>query len=248
MNNKFEILSFDTLTSTNSFAEELIKKGIAKHYQVIKTDFQTQGRGLKGNSWYGTSSLNLMISLIFQPECIAPINQFELNKVIALATAKTCEELLQPKKVYIKWPNDIYVDNKKVSGILIEHIIAENKLKWTIAGIGINVLEKSFDKHLPNPTSLTLLNPDITDVNQCFDKLLKNIDYFYLKLLQENRKEIHNDYLSFLLFFDMMRPYRYKDQSINAKITGIDDIGFLCLTTDSGNKIVCDLKDIVYLF
>ena len=126
--------------STNTLARSLANE--SREDILITTDFQTAGRGQRGNSWESEQGKNLLFSLIIHPQDIPASQQFILCQHISLAL---CEVLRNyTNNISIKWPNDIYWDNKKIAGILIEHDIEGGYLARTIIGIGLNVNQTNF--------------------------------------------------------------------------------------------------------
>lgn len=245
-NHPFHIIHLDETDSTNRYAQQLIGQDEVAPFTVFTTKNQTAGRGQANNVWVSEKGKNILCSIIFSPTFLPPIKQFELSKVMALAVADLCQSLLPEKKIFIKWPNDIYVEEKKIAGMLIEHIISGVTWKWTIAGIGLNVLQTSFPPHLPNPTSLFLENSGQYKPDDCLDKLLEKITFYYSLLYQKKYKELHDLYLSKMLFLGEERLYIYQEKEIKATITGISNVGWLELITSGQKKISCDLKEIKY--
>ena len=120
---------------------------------ALRTDFQSDGRGMGSNTWFSDPGKNLLVSFYFEFPLPAA-RQFLFNQYFALATLEFIRRRIP--QALIKWPNDIYVDGKKIAGILIEHVLRGDKLQYTIAGIGINVNQEHFPEDIPHPTSLLL--------------------------------------------------------------------------------------------
>lgn len=115
---------------------------------------QSRGRGQRGNSWSSSAGANLTFSVVLCPGFLETAQQFYLSKAVSLAVCDTVESFgVRPQ---VKWPNDIYIDGRKVAGILIENDLAGNFLSRSVVGIGINVNQTEFDPALPNPTSLAV--------------------------------------------------------------------------------------------
>ena len=148
--------------------------------------------------------------------------------------------------VAIKWPNDIYIGNKKVAGILIENSVSGNDLQHSIIGIGINVNQEIFSAQLPNPTSLKLITGKEFDLKECLEQLCSSIEKRYLQL-RNSSKKIDSDYLKNLCRFEEWANYNYKGEKVKAKITGVSKIGKLILETEKGGRLECDFKEIISL-
>lgn len=132
-----EIHHLSVVDSTNNYAAKLISEGKIQNGSVIMADFQTNGRGQRGNTWQSVSSENLMFSLVFQPGGITPDQQIRLSWYTAFIWIKCLQRFSIDAK--IKWPNDIYVGTDKLGGMLIEQQIQGSTIAWSIIGCGINV-------------------------------------------------------------------------------------------------------------
>lgn len=144
----------DETPSTNSLlAAECSTLG---HGAVIAARRQTAGRGQRGNTWESAPGANLTFSLLLRPKVIEAATQFELSMIVALGV---CDALASASglEFCVKWPNDIYVGDRKVCGILIENSLEGRRIGRSIAGIGINVNQREFVSDAPNPASLRQL-------------------------------------------------------------------------------------------
>lgn len=121
----------------------------------IAADFQTAGKGQRGNRWEAAYGKNLLFSIVLYPGFLEARRQFILSQLVALAVKEELEQWASP--VSIKWPNDIYVGHRKICGILIEHDLDGACLRRTIAGVGININQQAFAGDAPNPVSLRQL-------------------------------------------------------------------------------------------
>jgi len=146
---------FAVVDSTNACAAKLLSQIRLKPGTIVLTDHQTAGRGQIGRDWHSAPGLNLCLSCVLYPE-IHPRQQFQISMAVALAVRETVAAICGESAVYIKWPNDVYVGDLKIAGILIQNAIQGNGITSSIAGIGINVNEVDFPGHLPNPTSLRM--------------------------------------------------------------------------------------------
>lgn len=132
-----EIHHLSVVDSTNNYAAKLISEGKMQNGSVIMADFQTNGRGQRGNSWQSVSQDNLLFSLAFQPLAISADEQIRINWYTALIWMKCLKRFSIDAQ--IKWPNDIFVGNKKLGGILIEQQIQGSSIAWSILGCGVNI-------------------------------------------------------------------------------------------------------------
>ncbi len=144
------IFRFTEAPSTNDLARE--RQYV--HGDLLMADVQTEGRGQRGNTWMSAPGENLTFSLVVEPGFLPARNQFLLSECAALATVDALA--LLGVDAQVKWPNDIYVDGKKIAGILIENDILGDNLCRSVIGVGLNVNQTAFPDHLPNATSIAL--------------------------------------------------------------------------------------------
>ena len=147
----FNILEYEEMASTNTCAAEMPSNQLTDR-MVILTWRQTQGRGQVGNSWESAPDSNISMTVVLKPERLEASRQFAVSMVIALG----CFDFVSryTDNVSVKWPNDIYVGNKKIAGILIEHKITGMYIGNSICGVGLNVNQEHFLSDAPNPVSL----------------------------------------------------------------------------------------------
>ncbi len=234
--------------STNQALLDLLGKGEPEEGTLIAALKQTSGRGLGTNTWESEDYKNLTFSFVLYPEFLPAENQFELNKVITLGISDFVKNQLPGEKVYIKWPNDIYVGDKKICGMLIQNSLSGGVLNYLIAGIGLNVNQTVFSKEIPNPVSLKLfLNKDL-DLKKSLEELCECLNTRYLQLKNNLSEKISRDYQNRLLGWKEWRNYLANDKPLRAKITGVNAFGQLELITSDEKQVVCNLKEIRFLF
>ena len=152
------------------------------------------------------------------------------------------------EKVQIKWPNDIYVDGKKICGMLIENKIGE-RYETAVCGIGVNVNQTEFGEGAPNATSLKMLTGKDYELRGMLEGLLESLRRRYEELADGSRLSagsIEREYLGRLMNLGKECNYTYKGKPIRATITGVSEWGHLQLTTNDGEKIECGMKEIVF--
>ncbi len=146
LNQKLNITIFDELDSTNNYAKQLGSNG-EKENALIIAESQTNGRGRMGRTFYSPNSTGLYFSLLLYPNFSAE-KSLLLTVMASVAVAETIMEY-NKNDVKIKWVNDVYIDGKKVCGILTEgKINADKKLDYAVVGIGINI--KAPENDFPN--------------------------------------------------------------------------------------------------
>ena len=141
--------------------------------EYLYAGFQTAGRGQTGNGWESEDGKNLLCSILLPPRA----NLFELNVITSMAVHRmiNCQLSILNSQLTIKWPNDIYWGNKKLAGILIENAIIGNEVKYTIAGIGLNVNQTEWKSDAPNPVSLKQITGKEYDIDALMTTLMNKI-------------------------------------------------------------------------
>ena len=166
----------------------------AEHGTVLVTDCQTAGRGQRGNSWEAAPGLNLTFSILLRPAALPPLRQFEVSCVVALAVARMLDRALAASphtpEVFVKWPNDIYVGDKKICGILIENVITGSRIDSCVAGIGLNINQLNFLSDAPNPVSLRQL----TGREYRLDNLLSSLSSLILDLFDKHVQKFNAEH------------------------------------------------------
>ncbi|MBA4321927.1 MAG: biotin--[acetyl-CoA-carboxylase] ligase [Odoribacter sp.] len=235
----------ENLSSTNSHAATLLKNRPVQEGAIIYTNYQTAGRGQAENIWESEKGKNLLISIILYPFMIKPADQFIISEIISLGI---CDYLRQfTANVSIKWPNDIYVNNDKIAGILIEASIIRNEIENIIAGIGLNINQKIFKSDAPNPVSLTMITGKIYDTDECLKNLASHLDRRYKQLLHEKRSEINSDYLSNLYRFGQWSDYRDSNGLFEGRVISVTTGGRLQIEDRRGRIYEYGFKEVNFL-
>jgi len=232
--------------STNSAAIEILSKTRPPEGSVIITNNQTDGRGNDKNKWESEKGMNLTFSLILYPAFIAE-QQFILNKAISLGVYDFLVEEFPDQKISIKWPNDIYIGNNKVCGILIQNSVIGIRLDYVVVGIGFNVNQTLFKSDAPNPVSLKMISGKDYKLEEILRLLLEALFKRYSLVKPETFQVIENDYHSALYRQMEWTDYLVKDMKITARITGTNAYGQLLLETRSAEILVCDLKEVKFI-
>ena len=222
--------AFTTVQSTNQFAEELLSKTRPRHGTVIVTDFQTAGKGQNGRKWHGSPGLNVYVSIILLPILEASL-LFYLNALFALSLREAIAKILQEHdaQVLIKWPNDIYVDQNKIAGILVQNSLIGKNIKHCVAGIGVNVNQSDFPEDVPNPTSLTRLTGKQYSVEDVTQQVISSANKWLVKHADLDDNGIFNEYAESLLGYNQTRNFRLEatGDRFSGTLRGIDANGRL---------------------
>jgi len=170
-----KILKFQELDSTNNFAKALIREGKAEEGLVIYAVSQTAGRGQKTKSWESEPGKNLTFSIIMEPKTIEAKHLPLVSQTIFTAIVNYLKTVVNTEEIRIKWPNDIYIGPKKICGILIENTIQDNRILYSVIGVGLNVNQTEFTENAGNPTSLRLITNETYAIETELEKLATHI-------------------------------------------------------------------------
>jgi BirA family biotin operon repressor/biotin-[acetyl-CoA-carboxylase] ligase len=236
----------DTVDSTNTYAAMLLSREHPPEGTLITARNQLHGKGQDTNTWESEPGRNLTFTVILYPGFLPVARQFQLNKSIALALYDFTRRHLT-SSVSIKWPNDIYIDDRKAAGILINHAILADKFLHSFVGIGININQVKFISDAPNPVSLKMVTGKDFDLERCLDDLCLDLDRRYGQLRKLEYEHIDTDYQNKLYRRGVLSPFRHENRIIHARITGVDEWGKIMLVTREGKKLTCQQKEIEYL-
>jgi len=229
--------------STNDLAIDKSHEPAMPEGTVIVTDNQTAGRGQRGNTWKASPGMNLTFSVILKPTFLDLRDQFYLNIVTSLAV----HDFLQTKteaEITVKWPNDVFVNSKKICGILIENQLKGNRFTNTVIGIGLNINQQEFDS--PTATSLTLVTSRVFALPEELQQLLSHLEARYLELVHGNVKKLMNRYLEVLHWHNSAHRFSSRGETFEGIIRGVDDVGRLRIEVDGDVRLFVE-KEIVYL-
>jgi len=230
-------------TSTNSYASQLINSGQAENGLLILTDFQGSGRGQRGNTWESEPAKNLLFSIILEVPFLDPSECFDLNIITSLSIVDVLKEYVGDG-LKIKWPNDMYSENKKMGGMLIENYIKKGSIQFSIIGIGLNINQVNF-KNL-NATSLfSICNQEI-DRMDVLDHIISRLESRYIQLKKYGVKELKSEYLSWLYWKEEIHVFRSNGEVFNGRISGINKSGKLQIELEDGYKLF-DFKEVEFI-
>lgn len=202
-------IELQSVDSTNNYARRQIhadrlpdRQGLVQHGMVVFAHEQTAGRGQRGKVWTAEPGLNIAISIVINPAPISLSDQFQLSACTALAVHEFFLKYAIDK-TSIKWPNDLYWQDRKAGGILIESVVGTRESgisswDWAIVGIGININQTSFPAWLPNPVSLKQITGCDYKVLTLAKELCSVFQRFYVELIHsgfENIFKLYNKHL-----------------------------------------------------
>lgn len=238
------IIKLETVDSTNNYAANLIKLSSPPDGSVITAQEQTHGKGQRGSYWSAHKGENLLTSMIVYPTVLDSSNMFLLSQIAALAARETYE-FFSEKDIMVKWPNDIYVDNRKLGGILIEYNWVEGKIQSAIIGWGLNVNQRGFD--LPRAASLRMISEKYTSIDSFLNHLIDCFDVWYEKLHQSDFVSIRKEYFDYLFRKNEISIYNVKGNIIKARILNVSNSGMLQLEDSEGQLIEAEVKEISFV-
>lgn len=189
-----KIISEEQLPSTNTYAIRMLSTEKPPEGTIIRTGFQSAGRGQPGNSWESGKDKNLLFSIILYPDMITPAEQFIVSMTLSLGIRDFVARHTEGS--CIKWPNDIYVKDDKIAGILIEGSTIGEKIQYMVAGIGLNINQERFLSNAPNPVSLKQITGIEYDLSNCLSDLSRDLDVRYRSLREGKAEDIKREYHS----------------------------------------------------
>lgn len=232
--NFFEI---EEIASTNSYAIELVQANLASHGDTFFAHEQTSGRGQMGKRWVTEPSSNIIMSCVVDATRFNLQFQVGINLIVALA----CHDFFSfyaGSSTSIKWPNDIYWNDRKAGGILIENIIRGKDWKWAVIGIGININQIKFSEDLRNPVSLKqILNKDFNTLQlskhlcECLQKRLLDIEV-------ADFKATLNEYNNVLYKKNQLVNLKFLNNNYFCEIIEVNELGKLVVKIDSETKVL----------
>jgi BirA family biotin operon repressor/biotin-[acetyl-CoA-carboxylase] ligase len=211
---------------------------------AITANEQENGHGRQGKKWESETGKNLLLSLLLYPN-IHPSKQFNICQYVSLAAADVIRDTFSVPDVYIKWPNDIYIRDKKIAGVLIEHFIQGESINYSIVGIGININQRNFPAPLSHTTSLCIETGKEHDIKTCMENLIEKMKQ--TEKLSDTVLKMHYEHCLYKKgkFANFILP-AISTTPMLLKITGVDEIGRLQLVDKNNIPYSCAFNDIVY--
>ena len=235
--------------STNKYALEFISKSKPMEGTVISASYQYDGRGQIGRFWESEDGKNITCSTILHPIFIQASDQFQLNMAVSLALHDLIDHFLpENHKVKIKWPNDIYVGDEKIAGILIQNTIKGKHISTSVIGTGININQVKFSDHIPNPTSLHKLVEMEIDLEIVFGWWFRFLTKRYLQLKSGKLGLLRKEYLENLYRINVWSNFNDNMGVLfTGKILGVDNDGQLKIELRDGSIKHFAFREIQFL-
>ncbi|MDA3928722.1 MAG: biotin--[acetyl-CoA-carboxylase] ligase [Prolixibacteraceae bacterium] len=238
-------IKLESVDSTNNYATAHMTNNNWKEGTVVLAKNQKKGRGQINNSWESEPGKNLLMSVVLYPEFLPVQNQFILSKVVTLALCEVVS--LYASNVFVKWPNDIYVGNQKVAGVLIENAIMGATLYSSVIGIGLNVNQLKFESDAPNPVSLCQLIHKEINLDDLQVQLNESIGKWYLKLKNNEIDLINASFENKLFRIGEVSDYEDSSGVFSGVIMGVSEIGQLKIMTTNGVLKLFHFKEVAFI-
>lgn len=238
------IIKIEQTDSSNNEAISLAKHNDTIEGTIVWVLNQTKGRGQGNKKWHSNPNENLTFSIIFKPSFLPIEKQFLISKMAAVAVCKVISGFCS--NTFIKWPNDIYINNKKVAGILIENTIQQQNMYISVIGIGVNVNQKNFPSTIPNPTSLFIENNQKYELENLLFLFQQSIIEEYEKLKMGQYQSIEDYYDRLLYKKNQTIRILHKNKIIKAYVINVDSSGFLHLLIEN-KEVLFSVGEIAFL-
>lgn len=275
MKSEVTFIELDETVSTNTFLATY-RAAEPSSITVATAEYQSAGRGQTGNSWESEKGKNLLFSILVQPKTLPATHVFLLSEAIALSIREVIADALRSASphlppplqgglgggafsVTVKWPNDIYVDDRKIAGILIENELCGHNVGRSIIGCGVNINQTEFQfpslspqPQAPTPVSLHQLIGHDCDRRAILNHILEAFRRRYESLIPHPSPltagvSLHADYLAALYRRTGLHPYRDAQGQFDAEIIDVEPSGHLILRDMSGTVRRYAFKEVEYL-
>ena len=242
-----KIFELDSIDSTNAYANRLLMQAPLDDGDVIWAHEQFAGRGQHNHTWVSEADMNLTFTVILRPCFVAPDRQFLLNKIVSLAVVDFLRDSLVNDPASIKWPNDIYIGNLKIGGILIENKIMGSILETSIAGIGVNINQTHFTQDIPNPASMIQFLHRETSLKDALLMICRCLDRRYNTLKEIGPASLDLDFDQHLLGIGQWRKFICHADQLEGKIKGVNNLGQLLIETRMGQVMCFNHHEVEYV-
>lgn len=233
-----------TINSTNAWLQQALLEQQLPEGVLVYTSYQTNGRGQLTNVWESEKDKNLLFSMLFTPVWLPVKDQFVLSQAVALGVVRFLNKFQAGFKV--KWPNDIYWNDKKIAGILIENNLQGAVIGSSVVGIGLNINQMEFLNDAPNPVSLAQITGQTYSLQTCLTELQQTIWQAYLQA-QHNPRQIRNDYLNVLYRYQTWAMYQDETGLFEGKITDVENRGYLHVLSSNGQAKRYAFKEVHFV-
>lgn len=247
----YPLIALDETDSTNQYISQLCneQQTSVPEWLTVSSEFQTAGKGQRGNSWEAERGKNLLFSFVLYPSFLEARRQFLLSQIVSLSIKEELENYAED--ITIKWPNDIYWREKKICGILIENELFGHFIGRSISGIGININQEVFQSDAPNPVSLKQITGQEHNRHKLLARILQRIHTYYHALQTEKfaacSTEIATRYARSLFRRQGYHPYEDSCGKFSARLLRVEQDGRFVLEDENGKEREYLFKEVQYI-
>ena len=231
--------------STNAYLQREQLEGDIRN-RVVSADEQTAGKGMGSNGWESEVGKNLTFSLALDMRFLPAERQFLLSEAVPLGIIEVLDGIMPSEKFSIKWPNDIFYENRKLAGILINSTIKANMMDVSIIGIGLNVNQMQFQNWPTHPISMKMITGQTYDLQPLLDQIAEHI-LIKVEQLKSDPTFIEHEYLKRLFLYHTWAEYVVDGKVLRLFMTGIDEFGRLQLVDEQQELHQYEIKQIKFL-
>ena len=242
---KTKTIHLSQTDSTNRWLKDHANEAEEADMTVVVADYQTAGRGQGQNSWESEAGKNLLFSMLVRPVTVPVQRQYLLSMTHALALLDTLGDYASGFS--IKWPNDIYWNDRKICGTLIELGIAGGQISSCIFGTGVDVNQRRFVSDAPNPVSLWQILGREVELQEVLDGIVEHMQVGMEALERGEYSEISQRYHRCLYRRDGYHAYRDSEGEFSARLMHVDDDGRLWLCDSNGRERSYMFKEVAYV-
>lgn len=228
---KTKIIRLEEIDSTNRYLKDYREEG-DEEMIVAVADYQTAGKGQGTHTWESEKGKNLLFSIKVYPHWIPVRRQFVLSMAGALAVKDALDSYVE--HITLKWPNDVYWNDQKISGTLIENTIDSKGIKSCVFGIGLNVNQLVFHSDAPNPVSLAQILGHEVDRDEVLKKILDGFEKYYELLRRADYMDVSGIYHLSLYRRKGFHLYRDANGEFEGAFVEVEDDGHLILHDRQG--------------
>lgn len=245
----FPLIALDETDSTSNYLARLCQESKAAEYTTVTAQYQSAGKGQRGNRWESAPGENLLFSFLLRPTFLEARRQFLLSQITALSVKEELDAYTGG--IRIKWPNDIYWQDRKICGMLLENDLEGSRIGYCIAGIGININQDVFHSDAPNPVSLKQITGQRHAPADILTSILSRVHYYYEQLRAKPEGEypakIAARYRQALYRREGYHPYRDAEGTFRARLTDVEPDGRFVLEDETGRIRKYLFKEVQYV-
>lgn len=235
----------EQIDSTNAYLQRKQSEGDIRNW-VVSADEQTAGKGMGSNSWESEVGKNLTFSLALDMGFLPAERQFLLSEAVPLGIVEVLDTVLPAEKLSIKWPNDIFYENRKLAGILINSTIKANMMDVSIIGIGLNVNQIQYQNWPTHPISMKMITGKDYDLQPLLEQIAERI-LIKVEQLKADPTSFEQEYLKRLFRYRTWANYEVDGKVLRLFMTGIDQFGHLQLVDEQKKTYCFEIKEVKFV-